>query len=68
MSADEALTRTIWHLVADLKEPTAEPFMVVRVDTSIRSGSGVEGEVVSLHWIREEAEARARELDGERAH
>lgn len=63
---DEA--RTIWHIVADLKSPTAEPFMVVRVDTSVRSGSGVEGEVISLHWIREDAERAARALDGEKSH
>lgn len=60
--------RTIWHLVADLHSPTAEPFAVIRADTSIRSGSGIEGEVISLHWTREAAEAVARVLDGEKLH
>ena len=57
--------RTIWYQVADLNNPAAEPFMVVRIDTSMRSGSGVEGTVESLHWNRDEAEARANELTEE---
>lgn len=60
--------RTIYHMVADLKEPAAEPFVVIRADISAKSGSGIEGEIVSLHWTREEAEAVARQLDGEPTH
>jgi hypothetical protein len=55
--------QTIWHMVADLNEPKAEPFAVIRTDTSIRKGNGVEGTIVSLHWLREEAEAVAHDLD-----
>ncbi len=60
-----AKRRSIWHVVADLTNPSAEPFMVMRVDTSIRREGGVEGTVMSLHWRRDEAESRARELDEE---
>lgn len=38
------------------------PFAVVRVDTSKRLDSGVEGRVVSFHPTRSEAEAEARKL------
>lgn len=49
--------RTIWYVVADLREPAAEPFAVLSVDTSIRRDNGVEATVVSVHWRREEAES-----------
>jgi hypothetical protein len=62
------MNRTIWHVVADLKNPTAEPFMVLRVDTSIARGNGVEGTAISFHWSREEAERKCLELDGEKVH
>ena len=48
--------RTVWYVVADLKEHDAEPFAVMSVDTSIRRKGGVEATVVSLHWQRDEAE------------
>lgn len=55
--------QTIWYQVADLTDPTAEPYMVLRIDASVRRGAtGVEGEVISLHWSRDEAEARAAAL------
>jgi hypothetical protein len=57
--------RTIWHLVADLREPDSEPFAVMRVDTSVCREGGVEGTVISLHWTREEAEEHASGLDEE---
>ena len=60
-------TRTIFYEVADLIKPAAEPFMVVRIDVAIRKGAGCEGTVMSLHWQRNEAEARARELSEEEA-
>lgn len=60
--------RTIWHMVADLHNPKAEPFAVIRADTSVKSGDGVEGTVISVHWDRAEAEAIARNLDGEKSH
>jgi hypothetical protein len=59
------MARTIWHVVAKLINPAAEPFAVFRVDTTIRKGDGVEGEVMSLHYSEQEAEARAAELDEE---
>lgn len=58
-------SRSIWHLVADVTQPNPEPFCVIRVDTSVRRDSGVEGTIVSLHPTREEAEERAVELDEE---
>lgn len=60
--------RTVWHLVADLTKPAAEPFAVVKVDTSIRREGGVEGEIVSLHWDRAEAERIAHEADNGQMH
>jgi len=52
----------IWYQVVTLNRPAAEPFVVVRVDVSVRREGGVEGTVESLHWARDEAEARAQEL------
>lgn len=54
--------QTVWYQVADINDPAAEPFMVLRIDTSVRRGTGCEGEVISLHWTRDEAEARAAAL------
>jgi len=65
MTSDR-MERTVWHVVADLNNPPAEPFMVLRVDTSVRREIGVEGSVVSLHWTREEAERACLALDGEK--
>lgn len=59
------MARTIWHVVADVTIPSPEPFMVLRVDTSIKCDNGVEGTVISLHSIREEAEANAARFNGE---
>jgi hypothetical protein len=55
--------RTIWYAVADLTNPTAEPFAVMRVDTSVRRDGGVEGTVESLHWVCEEAERIVHEFN-----
>jgi hypothetical protein len=57
--------RTIWFQVFDITKPAAEPFMVVRIDTSIRRGTGCEGTVVSLHWNRVVAEIEADRLNAE---
>jgi hypothetical protein len=55
--------QTIWYQVATLNNPSAEPYIVLRIDTSVKSGAtGVEGEVVSLHWDRADAEARVAAL------
>jgi hypothetical protein len=56
------VARTVWYVVAELVNPAAEPFAILRVDTSVRKGDGVVGEVVSLHHERDEADARAAEL------
>lgn len=55
--------RTVWYVVADLTRPCDEPFAVLRVDTSVRSESGVEGEVISLHRHRDDAEDIAGRLN-----
>jgi hypothetical protein len=55
--------RTVWYVVADLNSPAAEPFAVMSVDTSIKRDGGVEGTVVSLHTIREEAERIVHEFN-----
>lgn len=59
------MARTIWYVIAELTNPADEPFAVMKIDTSIRKGDGVEGEVISLHYGRDEAEARAAELTEE---
>jgi hypothetical protein len=51
--------QTVWHIVADVTDPHSEPFMVVRVDTTSRCGNGCEGEIISLHWTRDEAKDAA---------
>jgi hypothetical protein len=53
----------VWYVVADLRTPAAEPFAVLRVDTSIKREGGVEGTVVSVHWRREEAERIVHEFN-----
>jgi hypothetical protein len=60
--------RTIWHMVAELHNPQPEPFAVIRADTSVRKGNGVEGTVISVHMRRDEAEKICRDLDGEKLH
>lgn len=55
--------RTVWYVVADLNNPMAEPFAVMSVDTSVKRDGGVEGTVVSLHHIREEAERIVHEFN-----
>lgn len=55
--------RTIWYVVADLNQPSLMPFAVLRVDTSIKSGKGVKGTVVSLHSLREQAERVVHEFN-----
>lgn len=66
MTSAAANQQSIWYIVADLNEPTADgAFMVVRIDTSIKRESGVEGTVISLHAIREEAESVVAKFNGE---
>lgn len=59
--------RRIWHLVADATDPGPLPYIVIRIDTSVRCHAGVEGTVVSVHASRVEAEAIAAALDRQRA-
>lgn len=58
--------QAIWHVVADLTDPSPRPYAVIRVDTSVKSGSGVEGTVVSLHTERFEAEGECHRLNREK--
>lgn len=64
LKENDMTERTIWYAVCDLHNPEAEPFMVVSIDTSAkREDGGVEGKVVSLHWLRESAERVVREFN-----
>lgn len=55
--------QTVWYLVADLNNPTAEPFAVLRADIAERADSGgCEATVVSLHWTKPEAELEVLRL------
>jgi hypothetical protein len=56
------MSRTIFYEVAELTEPTAEPFMVVRINVEERKEGGVEGTIQSLHWTREQAQQSADAL------
>lgn len=56
--------RTVWYVVADITiQTSAEPFVLMSVDTAVRREGGVEGTVISLHWTREEAERIAQEFN-----
>jgi hypothetical protein len=60
------MTQTIFYQVADIDNPgAAEPFMVIRIDVTKRRDKGVEGVVQSLHWTRDEADMRSKELTEE---
>lgn len=50
------MTRPTMYMVADVTNPTAEPFMVVSVDMATAGNGRAEGTVVSLHWSRDEAQ------------
>jgi hypothetical protein len=55
--------RTVWYAVADITIPGAEPFAVVSINTAAKRDGGVEGTVVSLHWLREHAERVVHEFN-----
>jgi hypothetical protein len=57
------MERTVWYMVADLNTPSPEPFAVISVDATEKCGNGVEGTVVSLHMMREEAERIVHEFN-----
>jgi hypothetical protein len=57
--------KNIFYEVAELNTPSAEPFVVLRIDTNRRKETGVEGIVMSLHRDKEEAKARAKEMTEE---
>lgn len=59
----EVVPRTVWYAVFDLNKPAPEPFAVISVDTSVKRSGGVEGTIVSLHMIREEAERIVHEFN-----
>lgn len=55
--------RHLYFAVADLVAPAAEPFAVVRIDTSKPVDGGAEGIVDSLHWSRDVADLTAANLN-----
>ena len=56
--------RTIWDVVVELRNPSPEPFAVLRVDTTKMRDGGIEGTVISLHMMKEEAERIVHEFNG----
>lgn len=50
------MSRPTMYMVADVTNPTAEPFMVVSVDMTTAGNGHAEGTVVSLHWSRDDAQ------------
>jgi hypothetical protein len=55
--------RTIWFVLAELRNPSPEPFAVLSADTTRPVEAGVVGTVVSLHMTREEAERVVHEFN-----
>lgn len=58
-----AAPRTVWYVLAELRNPNPEPFAVLSADTTQREGDGIVSTVVSLHMIREEAERIVHEFN-----
>lgn len=58
---------TVHYAVAELTDPLAEPYAVVRIDTGRRIGTGVKGRIESLHWSAMDAERAATDLTDARA-
>lgn len=56
-------SRTVWYVLAELRNPSPEPFAVLSADTTQRDGCGIVGTVVSLHMFREEAERVVHEFN-----
>jgi len=59
--------RRIYFAVAELSNPRAEPYAVMRIDPGKRIGRGVEARVESLHWSRYVAEQIAAQLNADPA-
>lgn len=57
------MERTVFFAVADLTEPVAEPYAVLRIDTDKRIGSGVQARIESLHWSRDVAQQISDDLN-----
>jgi hypothetical protein len=55
--------RTVWYALAELRNPSPEPFAVMSVDVSGERGAPIEGTVVSLHMMKEEAERIVHEFN-----
>lgn len=55
--------RTVWRVVAELSNPSPEPFAVMEFDTSVWDGDALAGTVISLHMMREEAEKSVFEFN-----
>jgi hypothetical protein len=65
MTTPEKTERTVWYALMEFRNPAAEPFAVLSVDTEgeQEEGGGLPATVVSLHWMREEAERIVREFN-----
>lgn len=55
--------RTIWYALIELRNPQPEPFAVMSVDITAKRDGGLEGTIVSLHDLREEAERVVHEFN-----
>lgn len=55
--------RTVWYVLAELRNPSPEPFAVMSADTKRVRDGGIVATVVSLHMIREEAERIVHEFN-----
>lgn len=62
------MTEPVFYQVADLVQPSPEPFAVIAIYPERREGTGCKATVVSLHAKREDAEREATRaaLKGER--
>jgi hypothetical protein len=55
--------RTIWYVLAELRNPSPEPFAVLSADITERRDGGMVSTVVSLHMLKEEAERIIHEFN-----
>lgn len=52
----QAAKRTVWYVLAELRNPSPEPFAVLSADTTQRKDGGIVSTVVSLHMDKDEAQ------------
>lgn len=55
--------RTVWYILAELRNPGPEPFAVLSADITKHRDGGIVSTVISLHMVKEEAERIIHEFN-----